>query len=198
MHVVTVRVCGSPISCLMYNLTGDTLVAGSQNGSMYLFRSSKDGFVYTRYGRMSGFQPISCIDWSESGQYLQTVTSDNDLAYWNLRNLTFIKNHVEVREEIWLTQTCPLSYLVHGIWCASRGTTIHITVDKNENRGLLAAGDTEGYIRLYRYPVLSPKAGWHEYKVYTSYLSCARFSPEEDLLYTTGGTDAAFMRWKLE
>ena len=60
---------------------GDLLAVGSQNGSLYLFKSTKDGFVYSRYGRMAGTQPLSGIDWSVSGNYLQSATSDYDLVF---------------------------------------------------------------------------------------------------------------------
>lgn len=50
---------------------------------------------------------------------------------------------------------------------------------------------------LCRYPVLSATSGYHEYKVYTSYVSSLRFSHTDNYLYSIGGTDAALMRWRV-
>ncbi|XP_063613420.1 echinoderm microtubule-associated protein-like CG42247, partial [Penaeus indicus] len=197
LHVATVRVCGSPLSCLAYNPGGDILAVGSQNGSLYLYKSSKDGFVYNRFGRMTGSQPLSSIDWSTSGRYMQTVTSDYDVTYWTVRELSKVKNSLDVRNETWVTQTSPLGYMVHGVWGGGKEAHIQVTVDRGPRGDVLAAGDTDGYIRLYRYPVLSMRAGYHEYKVYTSYVSGVRFSHTDNYLYTIGGTDAALMRWRL-
>ncbi|XP_042868750.1 echinoderm microtubule-associated protein-like CG42247 [Penaeus japonicus] len=197
LHVATVRVCGSPLSCLAYNPGGDILAVGSQNGSLYLYKSSKDGFVYNRFGRMGGSQPLSSIDWSTSGRYLQSVTSDYDITFWNMRELSKVKNALDVRNETWVTQTSPLGYMVHGVWGGGKDAHIQVTVDRGPRGDVLAAGDTDGFIRLYRYPVLSLRAGYHEYKVYTSYVSGVRFSHTDNYLYTIGGTDAALMRWRL-
>ncbi|KAF2347218.1 Anaphase-promoting complex subunit 4 WD40 domain, partial [Trinorchestia longiramus] len=196
-HVATVRVCGSPLSCLAYHKSGDTLAVGSQNGSMYLYKSTREGLVYTRYSKMLGDQPLSAIDWAESGKYLQTVTSDYDLTFWSMRTLSNVSYDAEVQDEQWATQTCPLGYYVHGIWSGRRDSPIQVTVDRSPKGDLLAAGDTRGNVRLYRYPVLSARAGYHQYKVYTSYVSSVRFSLADRLLFTTGGTDASLIRWRV-
>ncbi|XP_063873109.1 echinoderm microtubule-associated protein-like CG42247 isoform X2 [Scylla paramamosain] len=196
-RVTTLRVCGSPLSCLAYNPGGELLAVGSQNGSVYLYRSTKDGYVYTRSGKMAGGQPLSTIDWSTSGRYLQTLTADYDVVYWSLVDLAKVKNHQDVRNETWATHTSPLGFMVHGIWSGGRDAPVQVTVDRGPRGDVLVAGDTDGFIRLYRYPVLSASSGYHEYKVYTSYVSALRFSHTDNYMYSIGGTDAALMRWRV-
>lgn len=60
---------------------GDLLAIGSQNGSIYLFRVSRDGFSYKKSNKIRGAQPLVQLDWSLDGNYLQTVTADYDLAF---------------------------------------------------------------------------------------------------------------------
>lgn len=60
---------------------GDFLAIGSQNGSIYLFRVSRDGFSYKKSNKIRGAQPLMQLDWSLDGSYLQTVTADYDLAF---------------------------------------------------------------------------------------------------------------------
>lgn len=60
---------------------GDTLAIGSQNGSIYLFRVSRDGFSYKKSNKIRGAQALVQLDWSLDGNYLQTVTADYDLAF---------------------------------------------------------------------------------------------------------------------
>lgn len=79
--VTTLRVCGSPLSCLGYNPAGDMIAIGSQNGSIYLFRVSRDGFTYKKSNKIRGSQPLIQMDWSSDNSFLQTVTADYDLAY---------------------------------------------------------------------------------------------------------------------
>lgn len=54
---------------------------GSQNGSIYLFRVSRDGFSYKKINKIRGSQPLTHLDWSADGCYLQTVTVDFDLLF---------------------------------------------------------------------------------------------------------------------
>ncbi|CAG2068989.1 unnamed protein product, partial [Timema podura] len=77
----TIRVCGSPLSCIGYNPAGDMIAIGSQNGSVYLFRVSRDGFSYKKSNKIRGTQALNHLDWSTDGNYLQTVTADYDLAF---------------------------------------------------------------------------------------------------------------------
>ncbi|XP_069955573.1 echinoderm microtubule-associated protein-like CG42247, partial [Cherax quadricarinatus] len=196
-HLTTIRICASPLSCLAYNPGGELLAVGSQNGSIYLYRSSKDGFVYTRCGKLTGTQSLSAVDWSTSGRYLQSTSTDYDVIYWSVGELTRIKNALEVRNETWASQTCPLGYLIHGIWSGGKDSSIQVTVDRGPRSDILAAGDSEGYIRIYRYPVLSTSAGHLEYKVYSSCISVLRFSHTDNFMYSAGGTDGALMRWSV-
>lgn len=82
--VTTVRVCGSPLTCLGYNPAGDMISIASQNGSIYLFRVSRDGFSYKKSNKIRGSQPLIQLDWSSDNNFLQTVTADYDLAYCKL------------------------------------------------------------------------------------------------------------------
>lgn len=57
------------------------IAMGSQNGSIYLFRVSRDGFSYKKVNKIRGSQPLTHLDWSVDGCYLQTVTVDFDLLF---------------------------------------------------------------------------------------------------------------------
>lgn len=54
---------------------------GSQNGSVYLFRVSRDGFSYKKSNKIRGTQPLVQLDWSSDSRFLQTVTQDYDLVF---------------------------------------------------------------------------------------------------------------------
>ncbi|CAB3367316.1 Hypothetical predicted protein [Cloeon dipterum] len=75
------RVCGSSLNCVAFSPIGDIIAIGSQNGSVYLFRVSRDGFSYKKYNKIKGNYPLACMDWSVDSNYLQTVTTEFDLIY---------------------------------------------------------------------------------------------------------------------
>lgn len=73
-----------------HNLTfvqtaGEIVAMGSQNGSVYLFRVSRDGFSYKKSNKIRGTQPLVQLDWSSDSRFLQTVTQDYDLVFCNCR-----------------------------------------------------------------------------------------------------------------
>ncbi|XP_044268037.1 echinoderm microtubule-associated protein-like CG42247 isoform X2 [Tribolium madens] len=195
----TIRVCGSPLSCVGYNPTGDMIAIASQNGSIYLFRVSRDGFSYKKSNKIRGSQPLIQMDWSTDSNFLQTVTADYDLCFWDVKSLSPEKSPIAMKDVKWYTQNSTVGFLVAGIWNNRfyPMTSIISTVSRSAAHDLLISGDTDGYIRLFRYPCLSPKAEYNEEKVYSGQVACARFLFNDRNLVTVGGTDAALMLWEL-
>lgn len=68
-------------------IAGDMMAIGSQNGSIYLFRVSRDGFSYKKSNKIRGAQPLIQLDWSSDSNFLQTVTGDYDLSFCKLLNI---------------------------------------------------------------------------------------------------------------
>ena len=71
------------------------LAIASQNGSVYLYRVSRDGYTYKKLNKIRGTQPLIQLDWSTDSNFIQTVTADYDLTFckipidWNLFGLFF-------------------------------------------------------------------------------------------------------------
>lgn len=68
------------------------IAMGSQNGSIYLFRVSRDGFSYKKINKIRGSQPLTHLDWSVDGCFLQTVTVDFDLLFCTLMDAPSFKS----------------------------------------------------------------------------------------------------------
>ncbi|XP_063359716.1 echinoderm microtubule-associated protein-like CG42247 [Cydia amplana] len=199
-HVATLRVCGSPLNCLMYNSAGDLLAIGSQNGSIYLFRVSRDGFSYKKSNKIRGAQPLVQLDWSLDGNYLQTVTADYDLAFWDIKSLSPEKSPIAMKDVKWSTFNSTVGFLVSGMWNNRfyPMTSLISTASRSAAHDLLISGDSDGYLRLFRYPCASPKAEYNEMKVYSGSVYCARFLFNDRCLVSSGGADAALMLWELD
>lgn len=81
------------LSSFIYSV-GDMIALGSQNGCIYLFRVSRDGFSYKKLNKIRGSQPLQHLDWSIDAFYLQSVTVDFDLlfcTYWKFNLFLFGK-----------------------------------------------------------------------------------------------------------
>ncbi|XP_015605282.1 echinoderm microtubule-associated protein-like CG42247 isoform X2 [Cephus cinctus] len=197
--VATLRVCGSPLSCIGYNPTGEIIAMGSQNGSVYLFRVSRDGFSYKKSNKIRGAQPLVQLDWSSDSRFLQTVTQDYDLVFWDIKALSSEKSPLVMKDVKWYTHNCTVGYMVSGMWNNRYYplTTVLTTSSRSAAHDMLVSGDAEGYLRLFRYPCTSTKAEYAEEKVYSSQVATARFLYNDQNVVTVGGTDAALMLWEL-
>ncbi|XP_011644179.1 echinoderm microtubule-associated protein-like CG42247 isoform X1 [Pogonomyrmex barbatus] len=197
--VATLRVCGSPLSCIGYNPTGEIVAMGSQNGSVYLFRVSRDGFSYKKSNKIRGTQPLMQLDWSSDSRFLQTVTQDYDLLFWDVKVLSSEKSPLVMKDVKWYTYNCTVGYMTSGQWNNRYYplTTVVTTSSRSAAHDMLVSGDAEGYLRLFRYPCTSAKAEYVEEKVYSSLVACARFLYNDQNVVTVGGTDAALMLWEL-
>ncbi|KAK6619902.1 hypothetical protein RUM44_006302 [Polyplax serrata] len=197
--ITTIRVCGSPLSCLSYNPAGDVIAIGSHNGSIYLFRVSRDGFSYKKSNKIRGSQQLTQLDWSSDGNFLQTTTSDYDLLYWDVKALIAEKSPITMKDVKWYTQTCSVGFTVSGIWNNRYYpmSSLIVTSNRSSAHDLLITGDSDGYLRLFRYPCLSPKAEYTEEKVYSLQVACARFLFNDKNVVSVGGTDAALMLWEV-
>lgn len=63
---------------------------GSQNGCIYLFRVSRDGFSYKKLNKIRGSQPLQHLDWSIDAFYLQSVTVDFDLLFCTYQSFLLV------------------------------------------------------------------------------------------------------------
>lgn len=99
----------------------------------------------------------------------------------------------------WHTQNSTVGFLVAGIWNNRfyPMTSVITTVNRSAAHDLLVSGDMDGYIRLFRYPAISPKAEYNEEKVYSGTVACSRFLYNDRNIVTVGGTDATLMLWEL-
>lgn len=110
------------------------------------------------------------------------------------------KSPVAMKDVKWLTHNCTVGFLVAGIWNNRYYATtqsIMTTCNRSSNQDMVVAGDADGYLRMFRYPCMSPRAEYAEAKVYSNTLACARFLFGDRYLVTVGGTDASLMCWEL-
>ncbi|CAG0923739.1 unnamed protein product, partial [Notodromas monacha] len=146
---------------------GGTLAMASQNGNLYLYKAERGGWVFRRSMTLSGKLPLANFDWSTSGEFIRTQSQEHDIFYCIFKNSNYVEEPT--------------------IACC----------DRSYSKTLLAVGDVDGHLRLFRHPTISSKAGFRETKSYSSYVSQAKFTADDAFIITTGGTDAALMQWKL-
>lgn len=116
------------------------------------------------------------------------------------RSLSPERSPILMRDVKWLTHNCTVGFLVAGMWnnrfYSSQNAKI-TTCNRSAGNEMLASGDSEGHIRLFKYPCISPRSEYYETKVYSGMIGCVRFLYGDNSLVTVGGTDASLMIWNL-
>lgn len=193
---------------------GDMLVVGAQSGNLYPYRVAKSGFVYVKMAPVPSLGPLTQLDWSVDGQFIQLVTVDHQLVYWNRRRMIGDRWSNGHKNREWFTQTCTIGYNVLGAWPNLRrnctgdlwmdqyeeGHPVKILVAACRSNDLLTVGDSQGNLQIYRYPCVLSDAGkprCHSYKQHSSYVAAIQFLQSQRLVVTAGGTDATLLVWRL-
>ncbi|XP_040580643.1 echinoderm microtubule-associated protein-like CG42247 [Lepeophtheirus salmonis] len=202
-HVTTIRVCASPINALTYNPRGESLACVSQNGFVYLFRVTKDGFTYKKYGKLGGVGgvPLYRIDWSQDGDYFQAASTDYNLCVWNLKSHKMEKDPANFRDIEWLEHTCTVGFPVVGIWNNlnyRNEPSIPSVVHTGFEGQFVSTGDHHGYLRLFQYPCVNPRAEYLEMKTGSGPIYGLDVFFKDSYIVTVGGSGSpSIMRWRI-
>ncbi|CAL1277095.1 unnamed protein product [Larinioides sclopetarius] len=201
LHVTTLPVTNNPLYTLKYSPDGDTLAVGCADGNIYLFQTHSNGYMYKIDFVLPGSVPILMLDWSVDGSHLQAVFTDNeyhDIAFWDLKRKEKIHTANQLKELEWYKPNCTLGYKINGMWNNKHiPEAVHVCCHVSNSKQLLAAGDKNGYIRLFRYPSTSDKAAYYEEKQCSTDVNVIQFLFDDNHLISTGGPDGAIFVWKL-
>lgn len=116
------------------------------------------------------------------------------------RSLSPERSPILMRDVKWLSHNCTVGYLVAGMWSNrfySSPSAKIATCNRSNAMDILSSGDSDGHIRLFRYPCISPRSEYYETKVYSGAIACLRFLFGDHYLVSVGGTDASLMLWNL-
>lgn len=97
------------------------------------------------------------MDWSNDSQILRSNSGDYEILYWNPSTCRQITSPSTLRDVLWISQFCTLSFQTIGVWPENADGTDVNTVARNSDGKLLASGDDWGKVKLYSYPVSQPK-----------------------------------------
>lgn len=143
---------------------------------------------------------ITQLDWSEDSQVLHSNATDNQLLFWNANTGKLYPNgSTEFCDEKWATWTCiygwPVQSLVYEIstnFLACMRS--HGCFDRYQ---LLASGDENGLLRIYRYPCLKKGAEYLSGKGHSSPISAVKFTQDDKAIVSVGLRDGCVFQWDI-
>ncbi|CAE1225149.1 EML1_2 [Acanthosepion pharaonis] len=200
LPITSLQISTEPISSLQFSPNESYLAAGSQDGKITVFKVLYDGQFYRKLGILDTFNiAVSHIDWSMDSRYIQSESTDHELQYWNVMELTKVKSARVMRDVDWASHTCTLAFTHLGAWSNLDSNEILTTVGcfTGKTTNYLCAGDNKGRLRLYKYPCSCYKAKFNEEKQCSSSLINIQTLDSNGGLLSSG-TDASLMQWAIE
>lgn len=159
------------------------------------------------------------VDWSEDGSVLSSMDGQYNVCYhqvWenDLARTELIQAASLVKDVNWRSQNSLVGFTVQGILdhspaattttasgdpaAPTQGSSIRTqALEVSPSKTLVATGDDEGNVSLYRYPVLSRAHQAHTYHSHASHVVTVRWTPDEKYVITAGGHDLAIMQWSV-
>jgi hypothetical protein len=200
--------------CIRFSPKSDRLAVGSRDNNIYIFDVEKN---YRRIGICRGHTSyITHIDWSQTGEFLQSNSGDYELLYWQSpESEIFRTNHIvpgsprklkhqrrwdqyrdmsDMADCQWYSWTSTLGFPVMGIWPPySDGTDVNM-VDRSKNRKLVATGEDTFKISLMRFPCLKGTAK-KQFHGHMSHVMNVRWNNDDKYLFSAGGLDCCTFQW---
>eukprot|EP01039_Chlorochromonas_danica_P011314 gene11314-12624_t len=194
-QLFSITVASSWIQALTFSPNGVFLAVGSHDSIVYLLETK----AYSCRAKFRGHHSyVTAVDFSQDSNRLQSTSGDYELLFWDTVTGKQIVSATELRDEKWASQTCTLGWSVQGIWPpGSDGTDVN-AVDRSPNGQLLATGDDQHKVKLFRNPSCKERAAFKEYNGHSEHVMRVRFSSDGKFLYSVGGLDKAIMQFTVK
>lgn len=200
MHMCSLQVSADNLGCVTFSPDGEKVAVGSHDNGLYIYSVLDGGQCLRRHqsGVLTGHRNfITHIDWSRDGNYIQSVSGDYDLRYWNVDSMQKERSSNLFCDMQWATQTCIIGHPVLGAWSnLGKGEDIN-AVGRSNQSDLMVVGENKGFIRVYKYPCSTHKAESLSVKPYSSHVTNVGFIFDDSFLVSTGGSDSSIVQWSL-
>jgi WD40 repeat protein len=144
-------------------------------------------------GHMSG---ITRMDWSMNTCVLRSTTESNELLFWHMPSGAKSSKADEHRDVDWASHTAVFGWNVKGVWpVGSEGKEVRAS-DVSRGAGCVVTGDTNGHIKIFRYPCVGPRAMFKAYIGHGGSVVDVRFTEDNARVISIGGRDTCILQWR--
>ena len=209
------------VTTIAFSPSGNFLAVGSLDTKISVYDVVRGYVRRSVCATFNGF--VSHFDWSLDSTHIRANSGFFELAFYHVCGEkldasgdvndgedALVLTPKEARDIIWATANCTLSWNNLGIWPVDRNTsninTTDLAISKQcfgkgigrPDTGLIAAGQDDGVIRLYRYPAANRAAKYVSLIGHAPHISAVRWTTDESLLLSTGASDKCIMIWDVK
>jgi WD40 repeat protein len=180
------------ITCIKFAPNGRYVAAGSKDGFIDLYDVLAD---YEWTGTLQGHSdPICALDWSLSCVFLQTCDLKDVQFLWNTKSQELVTAADVIHNMEYETWTSPVGWPVQGAVGAGDRNTCFV---RSLSSTLLATGNTDGVLRLYKYPCIVTGAEPSILSIHSGSVNAVCFSFDDNYLFTVSNTDHSLFQFSI-
>ncbi|CAF3456731.1 unnamed protein product [Rotaria socialis] len=183
------------ISALAFSPKDKYLAVGCADGSFDLY-DIVNQFRNLRFGNHTNTSCVTNIDWTDDEKYVHFTGEKKLVFIVNMSSLQIVSEDQQDNIRNWSTFTSLKHREVRGIWNKFAEKTNIVTIDGNEHAGVIAAGDNQGLIKLFRFPSEKRGAHFRKYVGHSSSIASVCFLHDISRLITIGSDDRTIIQWR--
>jgi len=195
-HLGTYKVAKEQVSDICYSKDGKTLVIASNDNYVYICeaRGARVGLRKRCRGHSSFVTDISM---SMDDQFIMSNDGAGEILFWDVKTGARVTRTNKVKNTVWASNTCPLSWMTKGVWPYSSDLTDVNAVDFPENFHLGVAADDFGKIRLFNSPSMSWGAPSMSHRGHSAHVTNVTFTCDRSRVISVGGGDRCAFVWEV-
>ena len=191
-EVISAKDRKKAIFALRYSPNGRYLAVASEDSMVDIYDCVSD---YDFLGALQGHAgSVVGLDWALDSTLLMTCGNEQDVMFWSVTTQEIAGSFDDMRDVDWETFTCTIGWPVQGVV----GTGIQTTSCCRSLSGhILAAANTDGIMRLFRYPCVVTGAEAGLAGGHTGTISCVRFTFDDTFLVSGSLEDRCVFQWRV-
>ncbi|OQR86640.1 microtubule-associated protein [Achlya hypogyna] len=182
-----------PISVIRYSPDGVSLVVGAQDNIIYVYDVPNEYAKRATFNKHKSF--ITHFDISTDGQYVRSNCGGFELLFADLTTGSHVASATALKNQTWHTCTTIFNWYNQGAWPPSSKKTSVSASTTNDTS--LVVGDTQGALKLYRYPCVRDGLPCKSFAGHAGTVQALWFTQNKSHLLSVGLTDHAWIQWKV-
>ncbi|CAE8602718.1 unnamed protein product, partial [Polarella glacialis] len=173
-----------PLSDIKFSQQGDILAVASWDQAVYIYHLSgtlNSTVVSLQHVFRGNSSSVTHLQLSADGLTLMTNSKDNQVLFFDTFSGERLIGQMGIRDKEWDTPwTCPCGWPVIGMWAANKGfdgSDINACCTiVSESGALLASGDDDRQVKLYRFPAVAEDQGFRAYDAHAGHVTGVYFA----------------------
>ncbi|CAF1944366.1 unnamed protein product [Rotaria magnacalcarata] len=182
------------IQSLAFSPHDKYLAVGCNDGTLDIY-DVKDQYKNLHFKNTSNSLSVTNMDWTDDEKYLLYTGENKQVFIAKMPSFENLSDKEKENIHNWSTFTSLRHKEVRGIWNKFAEKTDIVTIDGNEYSGVIAAGDEQGLIKLFRFPSEKRGAHFKKYVGHSSRIGNVCFLHDKSRLITIGTDDRTILQW---